>query len=194
MAKVDTESVGKFYHHYPRVAAIVTARAGGRDNAMAVAWHTAISLSPPLYGVSISPKRFTCQLIIESKEFSVNFMPFKAAELVAAVGGSKGAEVDKFRRFSIAQDRPLKVGAPILKEAYAAYECTLVEHKTYGDHEWLVGEIVATHFMEEAFTSEQVLDLNKMEPVLYLGAEFYLSSAKDTLRLLDRQVYGKRER
>lgn len=194
MTRVDTDSIGKFHHHYPRVAAIVTAQAGGRDNAMAVAWHTAISLSPPLYGVSISPKRFTCQLIIESREFSINFMPFKTAELVAAVGGSKGAEIDKFQRFSIARDMPLKVGAPILKEAYAAYECTLVERKTYGDHEWLVGEIVATHFTEEAFTAEQVLDLSKIEPTLYLGAELYLSSAKDTLRLLDRQVYGKRER
>jgi flavin reductase (DIM6/NTAB) family NADH-FMN oxidoreductase RutF len=161
---------------------------------MAVAWHSAISFSPPLYGISISPKRFTYQLIIESKEFGVNFVPFKAAELVAAVGGSKGEEVDKFQGFDIAQDKPLKTRVPILKDAYAAYECKLVDHKTYGDHEWLVGEIVAVHFLEEAFTPEQVLDLSKVAPLLYLGAEFYLSSARDTLRLLDRQIYGKQKR
>ena len=161
---------------------------------MAVAWHTPVSLSPPLYGVAISPKRYTCHLILESKEFGINFMPFGAADLVAAVGGSKGAEIDKFQRFSIAQDRPLKIGAPILGEAYAAYECTLAEHRSYGDHEWLVGEIVITHFTKEAYTTDQVLDLNKIEPLLYMGAELYLSIAKDTLRFLDRHAYGEKQR
>ncbi len=63
MDKVITEDIGAFSQHYPKVAAIVTAQASGRDNAMAVAWHTSISFKPPLYGVTISPKRFTYQLI-----------------------------------------------------------------------------------------------------------------------------------
>ncbi|GAJ12693.1 unnamed protein product, partial [marine sediment metagenome] len=90
MAKTISEDVGKFYQHYPRVAVVVTARARGRDNAMAAAWHMPISFRPPLYGVSISPKRFTYQLIVDSKEFGVNFLPFEAAELIASVGGSQG--------------------------------------------------------------------------------------------------------
>ena len=79
MAKVITEGVGAFSHHYPRVATIVTAQAGGKENAMAVAWHTSISLNPPLYGISVAPGRFTYQLIVDSKEFGVNFLPFEAA-------------------------------------------------------------------------------------------------------------------
>jgi len=39
---------------------------------------------------------------------------------------------------------------PVLKDAYAAYECKLVDSKPYGDHLWIVGEIVAVHFLEEA--------------------------------------------
>ena len=76
MARVSIEGVGEFYHHYPRVAAIVTVHARDKDNAMTVAWHCSLSMSPPLYGVSISPKRFTLELILEAKEFGVNFMPF----------------------------------------------------------------------------------------------------------------------
>ena len=107
MAKVISEGVGEFSHHYPKLAAIVTAQAKGKENAMAAAWHTSISFRPPLYGASISPKRFTYQLIADSKEFGINFLPFEAAELVASVGGSSGREVDKFQRFG-----PLWYGSP----------------------------------------------------------------------------------
>ena len=192
MAKVISQDVGAFYHHYPKVAIIVTAHAKGRDNAMAVAWHTSISSRPPLYGVAISPKRFTYQLIADSKEFGVNFLPFDAAELVASVGGSKGQEVDKFQRFNIARDKPLKTAVPILKTAYAAYECKLVDDRSYGDHQLLVGEIVAVHWLKDAFAPEEILDLDKIYPILYLGKELYATTSKDTARTLDRKVYGKR--
>ena len=191
MFKVSKESIGEFYHHYPKVAAIITVNARGRDNAMAAAWHSPVSFEPPLYGVSISPKRFTYRLILESKEFGINFVPFKTVELVASVGGSKGGELDKFKKFSIAKEKSLKTSAPILKDAYAAYECKLVDNNTYGDHVWVVGEILVVHFAEDVFTSKGVLDLGKLSPALYIGAELYATTDKGSVRLLDREVYGK---
>lgn len=192
MAKVSMAGVGEFCHHYPRVATIVTVHAGGKDNAMAAAWHSAISINPPIYGVSISPRRFTLELILEAKEFGVNFMPTEQAELIASVGGSSGREGDKFQRFGIVKEKPLKTSVPILKDAYACYECRLMDHKTYGDHVWVVGEILASHFEKELFTGKQVLNLERVSPALYLGAELYTIPAKDTIRHLDRKVYGKR--
>ena len=193
MDKVISEGVGAFAQHFPRVAAIVTAQAKGKDNAMACAWHAPISFKPSLYGISISPKRFTYQLIVDSKEFGVNFLPFEAAELVASVGGSSGREVDKFHRFNIATDKPVRTAVPILTAAYAAYECKLVDDRGYGDHRWLVGEIVAVHWLKESFAPEEILDLDKICPMLYLGHELYLTtSSKDTARSFDREVYGKR--
>lgn len=191
MAKVISEGSGTFSQHYPRVATIVTAQANGKANAMAVAWHLVISVNPPLYGVSIAPKRFTYQLIAQSKEFGVNFLPFEMVELVASVGGSSGREIDKFQKFNIALDKPVKTAVPILKDAYAAYECKLVDDKLYGDHRLLVGEIVAVHWLEEAFTPEGTLDSDRISPVLYLGRDVYLTTSKDTVRNLDREVYGK---
>lgn len=191
MAKVITEDIGAYYHHYPRVAVIVTAQAKGRQNAMAAAWHTPLSFSPPLYAISISSKRFTYQLIVDSKEFGVNFLPFSQAGLVASVGGSKGEEIDKFRQFDIAQDKPVKTQVPILKDAYAAYECRLIDDKSYSDHRLLVGEIVAVHLLKEAFAPEETLDLAEVSPVLYLGSERYVTVSRETAKYLDREVYGK---
>lgn len=186
MARMVTEDVGEYYQHYPRVAAIITVRAGGKANAMACAWHTPISRVPPYYGIALSPKRFTCGLILEAGEFGVNFVPFDRSELIAQVGGTKGAEIDKFQTFSIATEKPLKTSVPILGDAYAAYECRLHEHKPYGDHEWIVGEIVAVHLREGAFTATGMLDLELAKPALYLARDMYVTASQDSLRHLER--------
>ena len=191
MDKIISEGVGAFAQHYPAVATIVTAQAKGKENAMAVAWHAPVSLKPPLYGVSISPKRFTYQLIADSKEFGINFLPFEAAELVASVGGSKGSEIDKFQRFNIAKNKPVRTAVPILEAAYAAYECRLTDDRGYGDHRWLVGEIVAVHWLKEVFTPDEVIDWDKVSPTLYIGNELYITTSKDTVKSLDRKVYGR---
>jgi len=180
MPKIVTEAIGKFSQHYPKVAVIVTASARGKDAAMTAAWHSSISFRPPLYGIAIAPKRFTYQLITESREFGINFIPSKKASISAAVGGTSGQQMDKFERFNIQKEKPLKTTAPILKDAYAAYECKLVDSKSYGDHIWIVGEIVAVHLLEEAFTPTEVLDLNKIKPLLYLGSDFYASTDKNS--------------
>ncbi len=158
---------------------------------MAVAWHTFISSKPPLYGVSISAKRFTYQLIADSKEFGINFLPFEAAELVASVGGSKGSEIDKFQRFNIARSKPIRTAVPIMEAAYAAYECRLADDRGYGNHRWLVGEIVAVHWIKEVFTPDEVIDWAKVNPILYIGKDLYITTSKDTVKSLDRKVYGR---
>jgi flavin reductase (DIM6/NTAB) family NADH-FMN oxidoreductase RutF len=188
MPRVVTEDIAKFSQHYPKAAVIVTASAGGRDAAMTAAWHSSISLKPPLYGIAIAPRRFTYQLITESREFGINFIPLERVSLAAAVGGTSGQQMNKFERFNIDKEKPLKTAVPILKDAYAAYECKLMDSKSYGDHVWVVGEIVVVHVLEEAFTPAEVLDLNKVKPLLYLGSDIYASTDKNSARLVKRGI------
>jgi len=187
MAKVRKEGAGEFYHFYPKLATVVTVRAGEKRNAMAVAWGSPISFEPPLYGVSISPKRYTHGLILEAEEFAVNFLPIEARELIAAVGRTSGREFDKFEKFGIEVEEPLKLRSPILKAAYAAYECKLVERRTWGDHDWFVGEVVAVHYEEGAFTKEELINLDQVTPALYLGGDLYLEAAKRAIHHLSRE-------
>ena len=188
MPKIVTEDVGKFGQHNPKVAVIVTASARGRDDAMTAAWHSSISFRPPLYGIAVSPKRFTYQLITESQEFGINFIPSGKASLAASIGGTSGHQMDKFERFNIKKEKPLKTTAPILRDAYAAYECKLVDSTPYGDHLWVVGEIVAVHCLEEAFTSAEVIDLSKIKPLLYIGSDYYASMDKSSIKLIKRGI------
>jgi len=186
MKKIVGEEIGAFYQHYPKIAVVVTASSGGRDNAMTAAWHMAIAKKPPLYCVAVSAGHFTYKLVAESKEFGLNFMPNTSAELVAALGGTKGSEMDKFKAFGIKKDNSLKTRVPILKDAYAAFECKLVDDIEYSDHRLLMGEIVAVHYNEDVFLADGSLNLEKVNPVLYMGSDKYLDLAGCREKTLDR--------
>jgi flavin reductase (DIM6/NTAB) family NADH-FMN oxidoreductase RutF len=188
MSRVVTEDIGKFGQHYPKQAVIVTGSAGGRDDAMTAAWHTSISLRPPIYGVAVTSKRFTYQLIKESREFGVNFISLEKASLAAAIGGTSGQQIDKFEKLGIKKEESTKTTAPVLQDAYAAYECELLDSKPYGDHIWIVGEIVAVHFKEEAFTTADMLDMGKIRPLLYLGSDTYASIDRDSVNFVKRGI------
>ncbi|MBI4282186.1 MAG: flavin reductase family protein [Chloroflexi bacterium] len=176
-----------FNFHYPAGATIVTSHAHGHDNAMAVAWHTAISRNPALYAVSISPKRFTHSLIAETGEFVVNFMPAEQGELVALVASCSGRDVDKFPAFHIAAHPGSHVNAPVLESAFAAYECRVTGRHTYGDHDLFLGEVLAVHYESSLFQGSGRLDLERTTPIVYLGGDWYASLEKETFRL-DRQA------
>jgi flavin reductase (DIM6/NTAB) family NADH-FMN oxidoreductase RutF len=184
--KQVSESTGAFYQHCPRTAVIVCAFHEGKMDVMTCTWHCPLSSKPPLFGILLSPKRFTYQLILNSGEFSVNFMPSDSGGLLAAVGGTKGTSTDKFKTFNIAKDIPLKTNAPVLADAYAAYECKLTENRTYGDHQLIVGEVVAVHCVPEAFTADGSLDAKAVTPVFYLGNDKYITKQKSTIEKIER--------
>ena len=189
MTKTISHAVGRFFHHYPHLAVVVTASNKGKDNAMTAVWHCALSYSPPLYGVAVSPRRLTYRLIMESREFGINFLSMEQVEMIARVGVAKGEEVDKFTAFNIGREAPVKIAVPLLAEAYASYECRLVDHRSYGDHTLFVGEVVAVHANPAAFTPQEVLDLRRVLPALYLGDDIYISADRKSQRRLDRQLY-----
>ncbi|MDP6666899.1 MAG: flavin reductase family protein [Dehalococcoidia bacterium] len=186
MAKRVKPDVDPFYFHYPAGATIVTSHANGRDNAMAVAWHTAVSRDPPYYVVSISPKRFTHGLLVESGEFVVNFMPVDRGDLVALVAGCSGSDVDKFDAFDIAASPGSQVAAPILETAFASYECRVEAQHTFGDHDLFVARIVAVQWEDSFFADDGMLDLERVSPIVYLGEDRY-AGAEHAVHI-DREV------
>lgn len=189
MSEVAPLKLDEYYHHYPAVATVITSHADGKDNAMAAAWHTAISREPPIYGVAISSKRYTHGLIAASGEFVVNFVRWEKRELVAKVAGCSGREVEKFRVFGIAAASGKAVQAPVLADAYAAYECRVMEQRAIGDHDLFVGRIVAVHWDKNALGKSGMLDPEQVHPVLYLGGDHY-ATAKGS-EFLDRAALAK---
>ncbi len=173
MTKIVQTDFDSYYFGYPSSAAIITCASKDRRNAMALAWHTTFSRDPLRYGALIFPQNYSHELILESKEFVINFMPAESAGLIAQVGGSTGSQIDKFNEFRISTEQASVVNAPVLKAAYAAYECTLVDYRNYGDHDLFVGQVVAVQWEESVFQGDGTVDLTKISPAMYIGEDQY---------------------
>ena len=169
------EGMPKTYYHYPRIVAVAGVKYEDRVNFIPLVWHTGLSFSPPLYGISISPKRFSFELVLKSGEFSVNFVEFKYREVVEKWGSMSGRDVDKTSIAQIGFKRGVKTDTPILDIAYVVHECELVEHHTLGDHALFVGLVKATHYREDYFDDKTMLKVNSVSPLLYLGKHVYIT-------------------
>jgi flavin reductase (DIM6/NTAB) family NADH-FMN oxidoreductase RutF len=161
----------RFFGFYPGTVSVVTTAHEGERNVLSVGWHVALSAEPPLYGVALSPRRHSYGLLTASGTFAVHFLPFERAEAISGVGSSSGRDGgDKFERFGLAT-RPGAVftDVPILLDAYLAYECRVQAIHPTGDHDLVVGEVVAIHHRPEAFDERWLLDHTRVRAAVYYG-------------------------
>lgn len=165
---IFVEKPEKYYFHYPFPVSIVGVLKEEKVNFMSVAWHTQISFCPPLYGVAISPKRFTHQLLKESDAFSISFLKFEDYKISAFVGRTSGKDFEKSKIFGISYTKGEKLNVPILTNSVACYECKLADSKEYGDHILYVGEILGVHYDEKFYNNGLNFDL-----LMYLGNDIY---------------------
>ncbi|PYZ95692.1 flavin oxidoreductase [Alteribacter lacisalsi] len=167
-------------HSYPGLVALVTAKSGDTQNIMAAGWHSYISFTPPIYGVAVAEERFTHHLIKASGSFAINFVPAEYARYIDGAGKETGADGDKFKRLGISWKKGETIDAPILTEAYVAYECKVMDINRYGDHDWIVGEMTRFHRDEDVFGPDRLPDFEKVNLPLYLGRSKYLVADRHT--------------
>ena len=144
MKKSKTEDA--ISRKYPEgVAMIVSMDEKGRPNAMPAGWYMFTSGDPPMFAVSISPKRYTHELIERSRQFVAAFPSKDQARIVDFCGSCHGNEVNKFDRLSIPTQPAAIVKPPLIEGSVACLECKVVSTHTTGDHTIFVGKIVAGH-------------------------------------------------
>ncbi len=178
-----TTDIGKFYYFFPQTVAVI----GVKENVMPAAWHTPISAEPPLYGVLISPKRYTFELLKKECGFTVNFLEHNQASLIAKTGSTSGRDINKFNELNIKFFPAERVNGPILFESYAAYECEKYAMEEHGDHFLFIGKIVLIHYNEEVTTSERLVDETKISAMLYFGKDRYVTIDPKTLTIYKRE-------
>jgi flavin reductase (DIM6/NTAB) family NADH-FMN oxidoreductase RutF len=167
-------------HSYPGMVALVTVSHNGEENIMAAGWHSYISYEPPIYGVAIGRERHTYRLMKEAGKFAINFLPFEKADIIQTAGVFSGSNLNKFEKGKIIFQKGANTNAPILQDAYIAYECEVIDRNSYGDHDWFVAKI--THFYRdnEKFSENGLPDFEKLSIPLYLGRSLYTSVDKDS--------------
>jgi len=125
---------------YPMNVVLVSSSCEGKDNVMTAAWCFPLSAEPPLFGVSLSRKRFSHSLVEKSGEFVINIPGAEFIEAVRICGESSGRDVDKFGLAGLTKEKSEKVSAPSIGECMASIECRVVDSIETGDHVVFVGE------------------------------------------------------
>jgi flavin reductase (DIM6/NTAB) family NADH-FMN oxidoreductase RutF len=169
----------KFYYYaFPMQAVLVTCNdENGKTNVITIAWHTPISKDPPLYGISVAPNRYSHGLIQKTKEFVINFAPYKIADIVNFCGKNSGINTDKIMKMNLNLEPSQKINTPVIKECFSHLECKLKEMLKLGDHTIFIGEVVNVMADKNAF-KDDLLENKKIKPTYYIGGNIFTTINK----------------
>jgi len=176
--KRQSAAPGVWYFYYPRLVCVVGVNdeARGTTNFAPVTWATPLSSDPPLFGICLSLDTYTHHLVQKTGEFSINFLTTEQSGLVDSLGRLSGRDIDKVAKLSLALDPPEALATPMLAVAYVAGECVLNERHHVGDQTLFIGEVQRIHAQGDAFDSDGVLRVDRLKPLLYLGARRYTTA------------------
>ena len=148
---------------------------------MPCAWNIGLSYHPLIHGVMVGHDRFTYKLLSQSNCFTINFVDIKQVPEIRNLGRSSGREIDKIKKFNIRWSDAEKIDAPVLDDAYLTFECIKQKKVSIGDHTLFAGRVVLINIDESAIGGEaETLNLNNINPTLYLGVDNYITLNKDS--------------
>ena len=129
----------------PGPIVLVTSAFGGARNVMTMGWHTVMEFTPSLVGCTIAGGNHTFGLVRRSGECVINLPTTSLTDQVVGVGNTSGAEIDKFERFGLTPKKAQRVGAPLIGECHASFECTLADGSLIDKYNFFIFEVVKAH-------------------------------------------------
>ena len=129
----------------PGPIVLVSSRAGDRTDIMTMGWHTVMEFSPSLVGCMISAGNHSFGIIRESGECVINLPTTKLTDIVVGIGNTSGAEIDKFAEFGLTALDAKEVGAPLIGECHASFECRLHDDALVDKYNFFIFEVVKAH-------------------------------------------------
>lgn len=176
--KIEVDSSAAYRLLHPRQVVLVSCvDKDGRANIITLAWSMPASINPPLIVIGIAPKRYSHQLIEETKEFVVNIPTMGIVKGALLCGRRTGRTCNKFEEAKLTASPAKKVQAPIIQECVAHLECKLRQQITTGDHTLFVGEVVASYANEEVFNGK--INLEKAKPIYHLGGDDFVTTTAE---------------
>jgi flavin reductase (DIM6/NTAB) family NADH-FMN oxidoreductase RutF len=129
----------------PGPIVLVTSAHRGERNIMTLGWHTVLGFEPSLVGCYIWDQNHSFSLIRRSKECVINVPTVDLVDAVIGVGNTHGPDVDKFDAFGLTPVAATEVGAPLIAECFASFECRLVDTSLINRLGLFVFQVVKAH-------------------------------------------------
>lgn len=122
---------------------IVTTTDGQERRGVTVTAACSVSDSPATVLVCVNATNASNAIFEKSGRFALNSLAGHHRPLAEAFAGIGKLPVEE--RFARAQWLSLVTGAPVLSDALASFDCTLIEAKVVATHMILIGKVEALH-------------------------------------------------
>jgi len=132
----------------PGPVVLLSSRLGDQTNVMTLGWHTVLEFVPSLVGCMISAGNHSHRMIRDSGECVINLPTTALTDTVVKIGNSSGAQIDKFARFGLTAAPAEKVGAPLIQECHACFECRLHDDALVEKYNFFIFEVMKAHVAE----------------------------------------------
>jgi flavin reductase (DIM6/NTAB) family NADH-FMN oxidoreductase RutF len=129
----------------PGPIVLVSSHWRGRNNIMTMGWHMVMEFSPSLIGCYIWSENHSFDMVRRSGECAVNVPTVELAREVVGIGNCSGRDVDKFAKFGLTAVAGERVGAPLIGECFASFECKLIDASLIDKYSLFVLEVVKAH-------------------------------------------------
>ena len=129
----------------PGPIVLVSSKRDGKTNIMTLGWHTVLEFSPSLVGLMISAGDHSFGMIRDSGECVINLPTTALTDIVVGIGNTTGAEIDKFAEFGLTAEKAEMVGAPLIGECHASFECRLHDDALVERYNFFIFEVVKAH-------------------------------------------------
>src|SRR3954466_8568615 len=129
----------------PGPIVLVSSRWAGQSNLMTLGWHTVLEFTPSLVGCMIAGGNHSFPMIRNSRECVINLPTTALTDQVVGIGNTSGAEIDKFAAFGLTAAEAHHVGAPLIRECHASFECRLANDVLVDKYNFFIVEVVKAH-------------------------------------------------
>lgn len=126
----------------PGPVVLVTTAYRGRQNIMAMSWHTMLEFVPPLVACVVSNRNHSFEMLRETGECGINIPTAEIARKVVKCGNTSGRNIEKFERFDLTPVGAGVIGAPLVGECYANLECRVVDRREVSKYNLFILEVV----------------------------------------------------
>jgi cob(II)yrinic acid a,c-diamide reductase len=124
---------------------IVTTAHAGEKRGVTITAACSVSDSPAMVLACVNASNPKNAIFSKSGNFALNTLSAGQVDLANAFSG-RDPSLTSEQRFAMGNWQDLVTGAPVLKDALAAFDCRLVELKVMATHMVLIGEVMGVSF------------------------------------------------
>ena len=155
--EIDLKTSRHEFPVFPVVAVTV------KENIIAIGLVHMFSFTPPMIGIGVHPRRYSYELLEQTKDFGVNIPTKELVEKVNLCGTISGRNKNKFQEAGLTPMKAKKIKSALIEEFPVNLECDNVQKLSFGgSHDWFIGEVVAAH-KDENYDREEALSYWKSE-------------------------------